>query len=189
MGGRKWPRCWSSTEDLASIPCAGGRRSGGRRRNRTGRFGLERIVEIDALLYLPVIPRSAGRAASTLSAGWRRSFEALLTQEKGGATTGNAGLTAASGRPRRGVDSARFASHARCASRNVTSLLLEPRTDSVSPQPPRSVCRAAAGADNCACADAAVLSGEPGAAYYRVSIKGSRWRGRAYVDVVALATS
>jgi len=36
-----------------------------------------------------------------LSAGWRRSLEALLTQErKGGVTTGNAGLTAAPGRPR-----------------------------------------------------------------------------------------
>jgi MOSC domain-containing protein YiiM len=57
------------------------------------------VFETNALLYMPGHPRDQLERAlriPALSAGWRRSFEALLAQErKGGATTGNAGLAAA----------------------------------------------------------------------------------------------
>ena len=61
------------------------------------------VSEIDALLYMPGHSRDQLERAlriPALSAGWRSSFAALLTQERrGGVTTGNAGLTAASGQP------------------------------------------------------------------------------------------
>jgi 3-alpha domain len=61
------------------------------------------VFEINALLYMPGHPRSQLERAlriPALSAGWRGSLEALLAQERsGGATTGNAGLTQASGPP------------------------------------------------------------------------------------------
>ena len=61
------------------------------------------VSEIDALLYKPGHPRDQLERAlriPVLSVGWRRSLEALLTQEReGGATTGNAGLGAVSGPP------------------------------------------------------------------------------------------
>ena len=61
------------------------------------------VSEIDALLYKPGHPRDQLERAlriPVLSVGWRRSLEALLTQEReGGTTTGNAGLGAVSGPP------------------------------------------------------------------------------------------
>src|SRR6516164_6912676 len=61
------------------------------------------VSEISALLYMPGHPRDRLERAlriPSLSAGWRRSFEALLTQQReGGTTMGNAGLTTASGQP------------------------------------------------------------------------------------------
>jgi MOSC domain-containing protein YiiM len=89
------------------------------------------VSEIDALLYKPGHPRDELERAlriPMLSAGWRRSLEALLTQErKGGVTTGNAGLGAASGTPPawRGFRPLRVSRKLR-ESNDVTSLLLEP---------------------------------------------------------------
>lgn len=89
------------------------------------------VSEVDALLYLPGHPRDNLERAlriPALSGGWRRSFEALLTQEREGAqATGNAGLAAPSGpapawsgfRPFRVARKVRESS-------NVTSLVLEP---------------------------------------------------------------
>src|SRR5499433_1141624 len=55
------------------------------------------VFTIDALLYMPGHPRDQLERAlriSALSAGWRKSFEALLTQTSaGGLNTGNVGLT------------------------------------------------------------------------------------------------
>src|SRR5664279_710900 len=95
--------------------------------------GAERmsVAEINALLYMPGHPRDQLERAlriPALSAGWRRSFEALLGQErKEGGTTGNAGLTAASGPPPawRGFRPLRVSRKVR-ESGNVMSLLLEP---------------------------------------------------------------
>src|SRR2546430_3540418 len=67
--------------------------------------GPERMTgfEINALLYMPGHPRSQLERAlriPALPAGWRSSFQALLAQERsGGAMTGNARLTQASGPP------------------------------------------------------------------------------------------
>ena len=118
------------------------------------------VSEIDALLYRPGHPRDQLERAlriPMLSVGWRRSLEALLTQERdGGTTTGNAGLNAAAGPPPawRGFRPLRV-SHKVRESGNVISLLLEP----VDGQPlattlARSVHRAAARAGICTCADA-----------------------------------
>ena len=98
------------------------------------------VSEIDALLYMPGHPRDQLERAlriPALSAGWRRSFEALLTQEReGGATTGNAGLTAASGPPPawRGFPPAsRIAQGARERQRDFAACS-SPRTDNLSPR-------------------------------------------------------
>ena len=89
------------------------------------------VFEINALLYMPGHPRSQLERAlriPALSAGWRRSLEALLAQERsGGATTGNAGLTRASGPPPAwpGFRPLRVSRKVRESS-NVISLVLEP---------------------------------------------------------------
>jgi ferredoxin-NADP reductase/MOSC domain-containing protein YiiM len=89
------------------------------------------VSEIDALLYLPGHSRKQLERAlriPALSAGWRRSFEALVRDEhKGAATTGNAGLNVASGSPPAwpGFRPVRV-SRKTHESGDVTSLLLEP---------------------------------------------------------------
>jgi len=54
------------------------------------------VFDINSLLYMPGHPRDQlerGLRIPALSAGWRGSFEALVTQQRsGGAITGNAGL-------------------------------------------------------------------------------------------------
>jgi ferredoxin-NADP reductase len=60
------------------------------------------VFEINALLYTPGHPRTQLERAlrvPALSAGWRNSFQALLTQKQTGVTTGNAGLAPMSGPP------------------------------------------------------------------------------------------
>src|SRR3954463_4628836 len=61
------------------------------------------VSEIDALLYKPGHASDKLERAlriPALSAGWRRSFEALLARQgRDGAATGNAGLSAAAGPP------------------------------------------------------------------------------------------
>jgi MOSC domain-containing protein YiiM/ferredoxin len=89
------------------------------------------VFEINALLYMPGHPRGQLERAlriPALSAGWRGSLEALLAQERsGGATTGNAGLTQASGPPPAwpGFRPLRVSRKERESS-SVISLVLEP---------------------------------------------------------------
>ena len=136
------------------------------------------VSEVNALLYLPGHPRDQLERAlriPALGVGWRHSFEALLTQEgQGSVTTGNAGLTAASGPPPawRGFRPLRVARKVH-ESGNVISLTLEP-TDGqpvaaalpgqfvvlrLEPESAPTLIRSYS------------LSGQPGAAYYRISIK------------------
>jgi ferredoxin-NADP reductase/MOSC domain-containing protein YiiM len=148
------------------------------------------VAEIDALLYLPGHPRDRLARAlriPALSAGWHRSFEALLTQEgKGGATTGNAGLAAASGQPPawRGFRPFRVSRKVR-ESGNVISLLLEP-TDGqpvAAALPGQFVVLRLGPASAPALMRSYSLSGEPGAIDYRVSIKReAHGAAGAYVD-------
>lgn len=83
------------------------------------------VAEIDALLYLPGRERSGLERAlriSALSAGWRSSFQALLDEERKGASPGDRASSApawAGFRPLRVTDKQR-------ESMNVTSLMLEP---------------------------------------------------------------
>jgi ferredoxin-NADP reductase/MOSC domain-containing protein YiiM len=136
------------------------------------------VSEIDALLYMPGHPRDQLERAlriPSLSLGWRRSFEALLNQEqKGGVTTGNAGLGAASGPPPawRGFRPLRV-SRKVGESGNVISLVLEP-TDGqpvAAALPGQFVVLRLGPPSAPALMRSYSLSGEPGAASYRVSVK------------------
>src|SRR6195256_2933188 len=148
------------------------------------------VAEIDALLYKPGHPRDQLERAlriPVLSVGWRRSLEALLTQErKGGATTGNAGLGAVSGPPPawRGFRPLRISRKLR-ESGNVISLLLEP-TDGepiAATLPGQFVVLRLGPPSAPALMRSYSLSGEPGASYYRVSIKReAHGAAGAYVD-------
>jgi ferredoxin-NADP reductase len=137
------------------------------------------VFEINALLYKPGHPRSQLERAlriPALSAGWRGSFEALLTQERdGGATTGNAGLAPASGPPAawRGFRPLRVSRKVRESS-NVVSLVLEP-TDGhpVTAALPGQfvVLRLRPPSDAPVLMRSYSLSGAPSAEHYRVSVK------------------
>jgi len=91
------------------FPCAGGKakwRAGDEIiRGRVGAGAHERVSISMRLLYMPGHPprsaRGARCASPALSAGWRRSFEALLTQgaQRRGEDRKNAGLTAAPSPP------------------------------------------------------------------------------------------
>jgi ferredoxin-NADP reductase/MOSC domain-containing protein YiiM len=136
------------------------------------------VSEIDALLYKPEHPRDQLERAlriPTLSVGWRRSFEALLTQERNsGATTGNAGLNASAGPPLawRGFRPLRVTRKLR-ESRNVISLLLEPTDEQpiAAALPGQFVVVQLGRASAPPLTRSYSLSGVPGASYYRVSIK------------------
>jgi ferredoxin-NADP reductase/MOSC domain-containing protein YiiM len=148
------------------------------------------VSEIDALLYKPGHPRDQLERAlriPTLSIGWRRSLEALLTQEReGGGTTGNAGLGAVSGPPPawRGFRPLRISRKLR-ESGNVISLLLEP-TDGqpiAATLPGQFVVLRLGPPSAPALMRSYSLSGEPGASCYRVSIKReAHGAASAYVD-------
>jgi ferredoxin-NADP reductase/MOSC domain-containing protein YiiM len=134
------------------------------------------VFEINALLYTPGHPRKQIERAlhiPQLSGGWRASLQALLEQED--TTTGNAGLTAASGRPPAwsGFRPLRVSRKIRESS-NVTSLVLE----SVDGRPLAAplpgqfiVLRMTPTPDAPAVMRSYSLSSEPDTERYRVSIK------------------
>lgn len=134
------------------------------------------VSEIDALLYLPGHPAARLARAlriQALSAGWHRSFEALLRQ-KHGAATGNAGLgPASSPAPAwRGFRPLRVSRKER-ESGNVISLVLEP-TDGepvAAALPGQFIVLRLGPASAPALMRSYSLSGAPGAASYRVSVK------------------
>jgi ferredoxin-NADP reductase/MOSC domain-containing protein YiiM len=150
------------------------------------------VSEIDALLYMPGHSRDQLERAlriPSLSAGWRHSLEALLTQQReGGATTGNAGLGAGSSQPPawRGFRPLRVSRKLR-ESGNVTSLVLEP-TDGpplAATLPGQFVVLRLEPTSAPALMRSYSLSGEPGATSYRISIKReSHGAASAYVDDV-----
>ena len=135
------------------------------------------VVETNALLYMPGHPRDQLERAlriPALSFGWQRSFEALLAEaRKGGATTGNAGLTGASQPPAwRGFRPLRVSRKLR-ESDNVTSLVLKP-TDGqplAATLPGQFIVLRLGPAPTPALMRSYSLSGEPGASCYRVSVK------------------
>ena len=149
------------------------------------------VFEINALLYMPGHPRSQLERAlriPALSAGWRGSLEALLAQERsGGATTGNAGLTQASGPPPAwpGFRPLRVSRKVRESS-SVISLVLEPADG-----PPLTAAlpgqfvavRLRPSPDAPALMRSYSLSGEPSAERYRVSVKReAHGAAGAYID-------
>lgn len=135
------------------------------------------VSEIDALLYMPGHPRDQLERAlriPSLSVGWRRSFEALLAEErKGGTTTGNAGLAQASGPPPawRGLRPFRVSQKLR-ENENVTSLLLDPADGQpIAATLPGQFVVLRLGPDSAPLLRSYSLSGKPDAAQWRVSIK------------------
>ena len=148
------------------------------------------VFVINALLYTPGHPSSQLERAlriPALSPGWRTSFQALLEQDRGGSTTGNAGLAPPSGpapawtgfRPLR-------VSRKIPESRNVTSLVLEPIDGQplAAPLPGQFiVLRLKPTSDVPALMRSYSLSGEPGVEHYRVSIKREpHGAAGAYID-------
>ena len=135
------------------------------------------VFEINALLYVPPHPRDRLERAlriPALSGGWRQSFAALLAQAKDGAATGNAGLVAASGPPPawRGFRPFRVARKVR-ESDNVTSLVLEPADSRpvAAALPGQFVALRLGPGSAPALIRSYSLSGPPGSASYRVSVK------------------
>ena len=137
------------------------------------------VAEVNALLYKSPHPRNRLERAlriPALSAGWRTSFRALLERAEGsGAATGNPGLAPPAGPPPAwpGFRPLRVTRKDR-ESRSVTSLMLEP-TDG---QPLATalpgqfiVLRLRPAPTTPALLRSYSLSGEPGEARYRVSIK------------------
>jgi MOSC domain-containing protein YiiM/ferredoxin-NADP reductase len=154
--------------------------------------GPERIsvADVNALLYLPGHPREQLQRAlriPALSAGWRRSFEALLSQERADhETTGNAGLTSASGPPPawHGFRALRVSSKVRESS-DVISLTLEP-TDGqplAAALPGQFLVLRLAPPSRPALLRSYSLSGAPTTASYRISVKReAHGAAGAYVD-------
>lgn len=143
--------------------------------------GRERMTvsEINALLYMPGHSASQLERAlriPALSAGWRDSLQALLAQEqRGGATTGNAGLAPVSGPPPAwaGFRPLRV-SHKSRESSSVMSLVLEPadgRALSAALPGQFVVLRLRPAPDTPAILRSYSLSSEPSARSYRISVK------------------
>jgi ferredoxin-NADP reductase/MOSC domain-containing protein YiiM len=135
------------------------------------------VSEINALLYLPGHPHDGLERAlriPALGVGWRRSFEALLAQERqGGATTGNAGLAKAQSPPPqwRGFRPFRVSRKLR-ESDNVVSLALEPKDGQAMAALPGQFVVLRLGSDPAATLMRSYsLSGTLGALCYRVSVK------------------
>jgi ferredoxin-NADP reductase/MOSC domain-containing protein YiiM/ferredoxin len=136
------------------------------------------VFEINTLLYTSRHPRNRLERAlriSALSAGWRVSFEALIEQERRGATTGNAGLALASGPPPAwaGFRPLRVTRKIRESS-GVISLVLEPADGRplAMPLPGQFiVLRLKPAPDAPALMRSYSLSDEPSTVRYRVSVK------------------
>ncbi|WFU42316.1 MOSC and FAD-binding oxidoreductase domain-containing protein [Bradyrhizobium sp. CB82] len=148
------------------------------------------VSEIDALLYMPGHRRDQLERAlriPALSAGWRKSFEALLKQErKDGAATGNAGLTTAPGSAPawQGFRPFRVSGKVRESS-NVTSLMLEPTDGKLiaAALPGQFVVLRLGATAAPALMRSYSLSGEPGASFFRVSVKReAHGAASAYID-------
>ena len=136
------------------------------------------VAEIDALLYKPGHPRDQLERAlriPTLSTGWHRSLEALLIQQRqGDVSAGNAGLNKAPSQAPAwtGFRPLRVARKVR-ESGNVTSLVLEP-TDGqpvAAALPGQFIVLRLGEASAPALMRSYSLSSEPGASFYRVSVK------------------
>src|ERR1700719_1644603 len=137
------------------------------------------ISDVNALLYKPGHPADRLERAlciPALSAGWHRSFEALLERTQStGATSGNPGLAPATGPPAAwtGFRPMRVTGKKR-ESGSVTSLLLEP-TDGhpLTPGLPGQfiVLRLRPTPDAPPLLRSYSLSGEPSDARYRISVK------------------
>jgi ferredoxin-NADP reductase/MOSC domain-containing protein YiiM len=136
------------------------------------------VSEIDALLYMPGHPRLQLERAlriPALSAGWRKSFEALLMGKSGDSSnTGNVGLTGVvSPAPAwQGFRSLRVARKVR-ESGTVTSLVLEPSDERplANALPGQFIVLRLGGASGPHLMRSYSLSGAPGGLSYRISVK------------------
>jgi ferredoxin-NADP reductase/MOSC domain-containing protein YiiM len=147
------------------------------------------VSEIDALLYKPGHPRDRLERAlriPTLSAGWHKSLETLLAKESESGARGKAGLSPGSGQPPawRGFRPFRVSSKVRESS-DVISVALEPADGQpiATALPGQFVVVRLNPPSASALMRSYSLSGEPGAASYRLGIKReSQGAASAYVD-------
>lgn len=148
------------------------------------------VLQIDSLLYMPGHPRDQLEGAlrlPALSAGWRRSFEALLVQQSnGGAASGNAGLAGVSVAPPawRGFRPFRVSRKVR-ESATVVSLVLEPVDGQpfAKPLPGQFVVLALQTASGARLVRSYSLSEMPNATSYRIGVKReSHGAASAYID-------
>ncbi|WP_257168166.1 MOSC and FAD-binding oxidoreductase domain-containing protein [Bradyrhizobium sp. SRS-191] len=135
------------------------------------------VSEIDALLYLPGHPHEQLQRAlriPALSAGWRRSFAALLSQDERGGASGNVGLSPPSGPAPAwsGFRSFRVARKVH-ESDDVTSLLLAPADGQpvATALPGQFIVVRLGTPSETGLMRSYSLSGQPNAAVYRISVK------------------
>jgi ferredoxin-NADP reductase/MOSC domain-containing protein YiiM len=141
------------------------------------------VAEVDGLLYLPGHPPDRLERAvriPSLSAGWRESFEALLSADKQG---GNAGLAPASAPPAwKGFRPLRVIEIQR-ESVDVLSFILNSEDGQPLPSPLAGqflVFKLEPGLDSVPIFRSYSLSGPEGSGTYRVSIKRDRGEGSRY---------
>src|SRR5215510_14303555 len=135
------------------------------------------VADVDALLYLPGHTREGVRRALRIRAlpdGWRASFQALLDQPESGGAAGNAGLTAVSPPPAWPGFRPLAVTAVEPESASVVSVYLaDPGGRPVPPALPGQflTLRLPAGPGGRPLLRSYSLSGDPGADFYRVSVK------------------
>jgi ferredoxin-NADP reductase/MOSC domain-containing protein YiiM len=137
------------------------------------------VAEVDALLYLPGHPRQQIRRAlriPALSPGWQASFREMLEDDRTGAGAGNVGLNTAAAAPAPAWPGFRVMRVARRVEEtpSVTSLWLAATDGAALPEalPGQFITlRLSLGVDGPVVLRTYSLSGRPGGAEYRVSVK------------------
>jgi ferredoxin-NADP reductase len=146
------------------------------------------VSEIDALLYLPGHPLEQLKSAlriPALSAGWRQSFEDLLTAESKSSQDGNAGLSNSNSPPPawHGFRSLRISEIER-ESIDVKSFVFESEDRSALPAPAPGqflVLRLEMEKDSAPLLRSYSISSAPGAGTYRISVKRASGAGSRYL--------
>lgn len=146
------------------------------------------VAEIDGLLYLPAPPRDRLQRAvriPALSAGWRRSLEALIAASETGPGSGNPGLTSFSAPPPawRGFRRLRVAA-VRPECKDVTSFVLEAEDHSALPASLAGqflVLRLHPGPETAPMLRSYSLSGPADIGTYRITVKRTEGLGSSYI--------
>jgi ferredoxin-NADP reductase/MOSC domain-containing protein YiiM len=137
------------------------------------------VAAVDALLYLPGHPRDQLERAldiPALSEGWKASFRALLEPAPGGIGSGNPGLAATAGSPPPAWSGFRPLRVVGVDRESTTVASIRLSAPDGAPLPPALpgqylTLRLRPAPDGPALVRSYSLSGEPGGAHYRISVK------------------